>query len=153
MSTAYDKPVPRFYSEGAKEFYAAAKRHELHIQRCADCETFRFPPQRMCASCHSSDAEWAQVRGTGTIRTFTIIRSLEPRAVPMFSWPADGYPIVVIIVELSDAAGVHVVSNIVNCDPEEVRVGMEVEVVFDDVTDEITLPKFRPRSVSAERGG
>jgi uncharacterized OB-fold protein len=144
MSTQYDRPLPRFYSEGSREFYDAAKKHELRIQQCAACGRFRFPPQPMCPECHSLDSRWTQVSGRGTVHTFTVVHHFEPRSVPMFSWPADQYPIVVVIVELPDAGGVHLVSNIVDCEPQDLGVGMEVEVVFDDVTDEITLPKFRP---------
>lgn len=144
MTEKYAKPLPRFYSDGSKEFYQGCKRHELLIQRCRNCGKFRFPPQLMCSECHSIDSEWTPVSGRGTIVTFTVIPGFEPRAVPMFSWPADSYPIKVIIVELADAGGVHLASNIIQCEPEDIRTGMEVEVVFEDVTEEITLPKFRP---------
>lgn len=143
MSTTYDRPLPRFYADGAREFYDAAKKHELRIQQCADCQRFRFPPQLMCPVCRSTESQWTQVSGRGTIHTFTVVRGYEPRSVPMFSWPADQYPIVVVIVELEGADRAHIVSNMVDCDPDELEIGMSVEVVFDDVTDEITLPKFR----------
>jgi uncharacterized OB-fold protein len=149
MTTDYDRPLPRFYSEGSREFYEAAKAHELRIQQCAGCDRFRFPPQPMCPECHSLESRWTQVSGTGRIHTFTVIRSFEPRSVPMFTWPSDRYPIVVVLVTLPDAGGVNIVSNIVDCDPDDLRIGMEVEVVFDDVTDKITLPKFRPVASSA----
>lgn len=139
----YNRPLPRFYSEGSKEFYAACRRRELVIQRCTACGRFRFPPQRMCGHCHSLDSEWAPVSGRGTIATFTVVPGYEPRAVPMFSWPQDGYPIVVVVVELPDADRVRIVGNLIDYDPEEIAVGLEVEIVFQDVTDEITLPGFR----------
>lgn len=143
MTEKYDRPLPRFYAEGSRDFYDAAKRHELRIQQCAECGKFRFPPQLMCPSCRSAKSQWSQVSGRGTIHTFTVVRGYEPRSVPMFSWPAERYPIVVVIVELPDADGTHIVSNMVDCDPEVLEIGMPVEVVFEDVTDEITLPKFR----------
>ena len=149
MSTAYDRPLPRFYASGSREFYDAAKAHELRIQQCSGCDRFRFPPQPMCPECHSLESRWTKVNGRGKIHTFTVIRGYEPRSVPMFSWPADQYPIVVVLVELADADKVNIVSNIVDCDPDDLYLGMEVEVVFDDVTDEITLPKFRPVGASA----
>ena len=62
----------------------------------------------------------------------------------MATWPADGYPINVVIIELPDAGGVHLASNIVDCKAEDIHTGMTVKVVFDDVTDEVTLPKFKP---------
>lgn len=142
MTATYQKPLPRLYAKGAREFYEGCKRHELLIQRCKDCGKFRFPPQRMCPDCNSMLSEWAKVSGKGKVATFTVISHLEPRAVPMATWPADGYPIMVVIVELPDAGGVHVVSNMINCNPEDIKVGMNVQVVFEDVTEEMTLPKF-----------
>lgn len=144
MSDSYLKPQPRYYSEGAHEFYEGCKHGQLLIQQCVDCGKFRFPPQRMCGACHSLKSAWTPVSGKGRIATFTVIPGFERRAVPMFTWPSDAYPINVIIVELPDADGVHIVSNIVDCDLDELRVGMEVEVVFEDVTDKLTLPRFRP---------
>lgn len=151
MSQAYPKPLPRFYAEGAHEFYDGCKQRQLLIQQCTECGKFRFPPQRMCGACHSLKSTWTPVSGKGHIATFTVIPGYQRRAVPMFTWPSDAYPINVIIVELPDADGVHIVSNIVDCDLDELRVGMEVEVVFEDVTDEITLPRFRPVTVGENR--
>jgi uncharacterized OB-fold protein len=142
MTAKYQKPLPRLYTKDAREFYEGCKQHELLIQRCKSCEKFRFPPQRMCPECHSTQSEWAKVSGKGKVSSFTVIPHFEPRAVPMASWPEDGYPIMVVIVELPDAGGVHVVSNMINCNPEDIKVGMDVKVVFEEVTDEITLPKF-----------
>lgn len=144
MSDQYNKPLPRFYSEGSREFYHGCKEGKLLIQRCDECKKFRFPPRRMCANCHSLKSEWVESSGRGTVVTYTVIPGFEPRAVPMFSWPQNGYPISVIIVELPDEGRVHMASNLVDCDPEAIEAGMEVEVVFEPVTDEITLPQFRP---------
>lgn len=145
MAEKYQKPLPRFHSRYAKDFYNGCKNRELLIQRCKTCEKFRFPPQPMCPECNSMEHEWAPVSGEGTVFTFTVIPGYEPRAVPMATWPMDEYPINVAIIKLPDAGGVHIASNIVNCAPEDIKVGMLVSVVFEDVTEEITLPKFQPR--------
>ena len=63
----------------------------------------------------------------------------------MATWPADGYPINVAIVALPDADGVHLASNVVGCEAKDLKVGMKVSVVYEDVTPEVTLPKFKPR--------
>ena len=144
MSAKYEKPLPRMHNRYAKDFYDGCKRQALLIQRCKDCGKFRFPPQPMCPHCNSMHQEWAPVSGQGKVYTFTVIPGFEPRAVPMATWPADGYPINVAVIELPDADGVHIVSNIIGCDVKDIRAGMPVQVVFDKVTDEITLPKFRP---------
>jgi len=78
-------------------------------------------------------------KGRGTVYTFTITRQPVSRAF-------DGrLPWAVVEVELEE--GVHLISNLVDCDPEEIEIGMAVEVVFEEVNDEITLPKFRKLSL------
>jgi len=79
-------------------------------------------------------AEWAKVSGRGTVYSFIIARRPYHPAIPV--------PYVIAIIELAE--GVRMTSNVVECPPEEVRVGMAVEVVFDDLSPEFSLPKFRP---------
>lgn len=144
MTTPYEKPLPRFHNRYARDFYDGCRRNVLLIQRCKGCGRFRFPPQPMCPHCNSMAQEWAPVSGNGRVYSFTVIPSYQPRAVPMASWPANGYPINVALIELPDADGVHIVSNIIDCDVRNIKVGMAVQVAFEQVTDEVTLPKFRP---------
>ncbi len=90
----------------------------------------------MCPQCGSIDYEWAPASGRGVIHTFTIVHR---PTLPAF----DGrVPYNVIAVQLDE--GVFMVSNLVDCRREELRIGLPVEVVFEPLTDEITLPKFRP---------
>jgi uncharacterized OB-fold protein len=144
MATDYKKPLPRFYSKYSRAFYDGCKKHELLIQKCSSCGKHRFPPQLGCPWCGSTESSWSKSNGEGKIYTFSVITHLEPRAVPMASWPPDGYPINVIIVELTDVGGVHIVSNLIDCKPEDVKAGEPVKVVFTDVTPEVTLPYFKP---------
>ena len=132
-SVSLPLPVPTPDTQG---FWDACKRHELVVQRCLRCRTYRYPPQPMCYHCSSSDWEWAQVSGRGTIHTYTITYQ------PVHPALASRVPWTVVIVELEE--GVHIVSHLVGCPPEHVHIGMPVEVVFEDVTDEVTLPKFCP---------
>ncbi|MGD0856723.1 MAG: OB-fold domain-containing protein [Dehalococcoidia bacterium] len=143
MATEYKKPLPRFSSKYGKAFYDGCKQHELLIQKCSSCGKHRFPPQLGCPWCGSTESTWAKSNGKGKVYTFTIITHFEPRAVPMASWPPDEYPINVIIVELEDV-GVKIVSNLIDCKPEDIKAGMPVTVVYTDVTPEVTLPYFRP---------
>jgi uncharacterized protein len=144
MATDYKKPLPRFYSKYSHTFYDGCKKHELLFQKCSGCGKHRFPPQLGCPWCGSTESTWSKSNGEGKIYTFSVITHLEPKAVPMASWPVDGYPINVIIVELPDVSGVHIVSNLIDCKPEDVKVGTPVKVVFTDVTPEVTLPYFKP---------
>ncbi len=141
MTAGYAKPLPIVRAEN-REFWEAAKRHELRIQRCRDCGTYRWPPRPLCHQCQSANTEWVRSKGKGTIHSFTVIVNNEKTPVhPGFMKAA---PFAAILVELADVGRAHIVSNIVGCKPEDISIGMPVEVVFDDVTSEITLPKFKP---------
>ncbi|HVM96729.1 MAG TPA: Zn-ribbon domain-containing OB-fold protein [Candidatus Acidoferrales bacterium] len=136
MANAYAGPIPRPTPE-SKPFWDAAKRHELHIQHCNDCSRFYFYPRPLCPHCLSRNVEWRRVSGKGKLHTFVINQR------PARNFPASG-PYVIGIVELDE--GARMMSNIVDVepDPKKLRCDMPVEVVFEEITDEIALPKFRP---------
>jgi len=134
---AYTKPLPQITPEMAP-FWAAARRHDLVVQRCRGCGTFRFPARDLCSRCLSREAEWAPVSGRGTVFTFAVMHQVYH---PGF---ADEVPYAVVVVELEE--GARVVSNLVGCAVRDISIGMPVEVVFEDVTPEVTLPKFRSRA-------
>ncbi|HLY66226.1 MAG TPA: OB-fold domain-containing protein, partial [Chloroflexota bacterium] len=100
---------------------------------------FRWPPRTFCPACYSSDYEWRQLSGRGTVYTFSVVHHV---VVPSFK---DEAPYVVAVVTL-DGTGdqVRITSNIIDCPWEQVAVGMPLQVTFEDVTSEATLPKFRP---------
>ena len=94
------------------------------------------PPSPICPQCFSMNTEWEKSSGKGEVYTFSVVR------VPLApEWEPD-IPYVIGVIQLDE--GVRMVSNIVRCKPEDVKIGIKVEVVFDDVTDKITLPKFKP---------
>ena len=131
------KPVPKI-DEESKGFWEACQRHELYIQRCRACGAKRYYPRALCPFCLSSDTEWLRCAGRGTVYSFTVTYQNQ---APGFR---DQLPYVMAYVELEE--GVRLLSNIVECAPDAVRIGMPVEVVFDDVMPEITVPKFRSRA-------
>ncbi len=132
----YNKPLPYVHEE-TRPFWEGTKRHELYLQKCLDCGKFRFYPRSICPHCFSYNTEWTKVSGKGKIYSFTVAhRAGSP------SFRAD-VPYSIAIIELEE--GVRMMSNIVECRNEDLSIDMPVEVVFDDVTPEITLPKFRPR--------
>ena len=132
---AYTKPLPRI-NRLSRPFWEGAKRHELLLQRCGSCERYRFPPSERCAGCLSTETAWFAASGRGKVWSW--IRMWQPY-FPAF----DGdRPYVVAYVELDE--GPRLMTTIVDCDPGQISCDMPVEVVFDDVTDEVTLPKFRP---------
>jgi hypothetical protein len=137
-TTEYKKPLPT-PSQVSQPFWDAAKEHRLVFQRCTKCGTHVFYPRDICPGpdCFGiGTLEWVQSTGKGWVYAFTI--SYQP-AHPAF---ADDVPYILAIIELEE--GWRMNSNVINIDPQEVTIGMRVEVVWDDVTPEFTLPKFQP---------
>ena len=132
----YKLPLPRTRGPAA-EFYKFCKAHELRFQRCTDCGTWRHIPRDMCAKCGLFNFEWARSSGRGTVFSWTVV------AQPMLPQFAPLVPYAPVLIELEE--GVRMVSWVTDVKPDDLALGMPVEVVFDDVTPEATLPKFRRR--------
>jgi len=131
----YAKPLPEI-TPAMRPFWDAARRHELVVQRCKRCGTHRFPARDICSRCLSREAEWARVSGRGAVFSWAVMHQVYH---PGF---ASEVPYAVVVIALDE--GARLVSNLVGCPPGEIRADMPVEVVFEDVTPEVTLPKFRP---------
>ncbi len=118
-----------------KPFWEGAKRHELMLPRCQSCGQCHFYPRALCPFCWSQDLAWIKASGKGKLHTFSITHR------PIMGLQA---PFITAIVELAE--GPKIATNIVGVepDPQNLRCDMEVEVVFEDLSDEVTLPKFRP---------
>jgi uncharacterized OB-fold protein len=132
---AYEKPLPRVTRED-RPFWEAAKRHELVLPRCMECGHIWFPPYANCQRCLSPRREFVRASGRGTV--WGVIEMVQPY-LPAFQ---QDLPYNVVLVELDE--GPKMFSNIVSLPTDQITVGMPVEVVFEDVTDEFALPKFRP---------
>lgn len=104
------------------------------IQRCANCGTRQLPGRFACDECLAPDPEWVEASGRGTVFTYTIVHQ---KYHPAFEVPYN-----VVVVELEE--GPRLVSSLVGIEDDDVRVGMEVEVEFENVSEEISLPRFRP---------
>lgn len=131
----YAKPLPRVDQE-SKGFWEASRRHELYLQRCTRCRSMRYYPRALCPRCLSDATEWVLSSGRGTVYTYTVTHQNQAAGF------RDALPYVLAYVELDE--GVRMLTNIVGCDPADVKIGMPVEVVFEDVTPDVTLPKFKP---------
>lgn len=125
-------PLPYVESEG---FWEGCKRHELLVQRCKDCGTYRHPPVPVCPICQSWNWQWAKVSGRGRVEGFTIVR----RAL----FPGMPVPYNVVRVELEEQKGLLILSNLIDCPPEDVSIDMPVEVTFEDVSADVTIFYFR----------
>ena len=119
-------------------FWNACRRRELRFQRCTACGRFRHPPLYGCPSCGGTDVAWVAVGGRGTVFSYTVAHHA---AVPAL---AAAVPYVVIVVEFADAPGVRLISNLLGGVHAEPRVGLPVELVWEDVGGDVILPRFRP---------
>lgn len=135
----------RFFPDGMPEpmsdvitlpWWQAAAEHRLVVQRCTACEHTRLPPAPVCPECRSAESDWHEVPGRGEVYTYTLVH--RPMAADQT------LPFVIAVVSLEDAGGVRMMSNIVGCDPEKVEIGMAVELVWEDMSEELAVPRFRP---------
>jgi len=121
-------------------FWEAARDERLAILRCDACGFYVHWPRPVCKRCHSFSLTPTDVSGRGTIYSYTVgTQAFDP-------WFGNRLPYVLAVVELEEQSHLKLVTNIVDCDEPLVRVGMPVEVAFERVTAEITLPMFRPRA-------
>ena len=127
-------PVPNEYT---KPFWDAAKDGVLKLQRCQACRRFQHPPYTTCVNCMSIDLAFEPVSGKGTIYTYTIMYHTGDTRF------AAAVPYASIIVELDDAPGALMASNLLGAPYTAAKVGRRVDVVFEKLNDEITLPQFR----------
>lgn len=134
----YTKPLP-VPDVDSQQFWDSCKAHTLSAQRCGDCKKFRWPPQAFCPHCYSWNFDWTKLSETGTVASFVVVHYV---SIPAYQGDV---PYVVAHIALDGSDGeITMVSNVIDCPWEQMRVGMSVRVVFDDVTADVTLPKFRP---------
>jgi uncharacterized OB-fold protein len=131
----YKKPLP-IPDMDSKEFWDGCHRHELLLQKCQKCHSFHYPPAPVCPTCFSSDLKWEKVSGKAEVYTFSIVRR-----APNPDWEAD-MPYVVGVAQLDE--GPRIVTNFIGCKPEDLKIGMKVQVSFEDATETVSLPKFKP---------
>ena len=117
-------------------FWQAAAEHRLVVQRCTGCGHMRLPPAPICPECRSADSDWKTLSGRGEVYTYTVVH--RPLAA------GQQLPFVIAVITLEGAGGVRMISNLVAVEPGHVAVGMPVEVVWEDMSTELAIPRFRP---------
>jgi uncharacterized OB-fold protein len=142
VSDVPPRPAPEVTAHAAP-FWAAARDGRLVIQHCPACGQHQHFPRPWCTNCLSEGVEFVEVSGAGTIYTFTVIRR---SPTPAF---AARVPYVLAFVDLDE--GVRLVTNIVDCDPESVRIGQRVRARFEAIDDEHTVVLFAP--AASDDGG
>lgn len=136
------RPVP-VADQWTKPFWDAAKRGALELQRCQSCGHFQHPPYATCVECISVDLKFEPVGGTGMIYAYTIMyHSGDKRFAPVVPYAS-------IIVELDEAPGALLAGNLLGAPISAAKVGQRVEVVFEPLNEDITLPQFRLAQASA----
>jgi uncharacterized OB-fold protein len=135
--TAYQKPLPAISSLN-QPYWDALKRRELRMQQCDECWRVWFPPSPLCPKCWSRKFSWKQLSGQGRVNSWVVFHQA------YFKSYEHDLPYNVAEVELDE--GPRILTNLVGIVNDQIRAGLEVEVVFDDVTGDITLAKFKPRA-------
>jgi uncharacterized OB-fold protein len=137
MSEAPPRPfrILPAVDDSNRHFWTGGAAGELRFLRCRACGHWIHPPAPICPACLGRDVAPAAVSGRGQVATFTVnhqpwIPGFEP-------------PYVVAIVELEEQPGLRLTTNIVNCEPDAVKIGMAVRVLFEE-REEVYLPLFEP---------
>lgn len=127
------RPLPKL-DPVSTEYWEALTRSELLIQRCPECGHRQFYPRALCTAC-AADPEWEHASGRGVVHTFSVIRQNPAEPFSQF------VPYVVAIVELEE--GPRLMTNVIGCPPDEVSIGLEVEVEFVEADEGVVLPFFK----------
>ena len=132
----YKKPLPTITDEN-RPFWEGCKQGKLQLQKCGQCGHIRYPISHVCPDCLSYEFTWQQLSGRGDVFSYVVFHQLYNKAF------ADDIPYNVALVQLEE--GPRMYSNIVGVDNDAVKIGDKIEVMFDPVTPEISIPKFRLR--------
>lgn len=122
----------------SEPFWAAARRHELHMQQCDACGRLAYPPEVACRACGGSDQRFTAVSGRASLHSWTVLH--DPPS-PGFR---DRLPVILAVVELEEQARLLMSSNLIGIAPGDLRIGLKVKARFEDVTDDCTLVQFGP---------
>ena len=129
-------PAPNVLPE-VKPFWDATAEGRLVLPQCVECQTLVWYPRPFCPACGSLKVSWIAASGRGTVYSYTVIRQNFSRSFRHL------IPYVVALVDLEE--GPRLMTNIVGCEPADVSVGMPVQVRFERVSDDASLPVFTPR--------
>jgi uncharacterized OB-fold protein len=121
-------------NKDTEPFWQAAKERRLVAPQCADCQTFRLPPTPFCPTCQSKAVHWVELSGRAAVYSFAVVHGF-PGMPELVLVPA--------VLDLPDAPGARLVSNVVDVAPSDVTIGMSVRVDFSPITDGWLLPVFR----------
>lgn len=130
VESARPVPVP---DEASAPFFEGAARGELVLQHCGSCGAFMWPVRTRCVECFSNEVEWAPASGRAELYSFVVVHQ---------RYPGFEEPYVLATVQTSE--GVRFNTSIADADADELEIGMPLEVVFERVSDDVVVPKFKP---------
>jgi uncharacterized OB-fold protein len=131
-----DSMPPPMANTTTLPWWEAAAEHRLVVQRCTTCEHTRHPPAPICPECRSMESDWKEVPGKGEVYTYTTVH--RPVAGNM------ELPFLIAVIALEESGGLRMISNLVDVSPEDVEIGMPVELVWEDMSDDLAMPRFKP---------
>ena len=129
------KPLPVITAEN-RPFWEGCRQGKLLLQYCDQCKMYQFYPRLYCMHCGADETRWVEASGRGSVYSFTIIRQ---NKAPEFVRET---PYNVTLVQLEE--GPRMMTSIVDCAPEDLRVDLPVTVVFEEASETISLPHFKP---------
>ncbi len=133
--SSYSKPLPEPTLD-SQPFWDALKKHRLELQKCGNCGKIRHYPRPVCDACSSMKVEWVEASGKGKVYSWTVSHH------PFHPGFKEDVPYILVTVELEE--GVRMISRLKDAEAEDMKIGMPVEVIYEDVTEEFTMPMFRP---------
>ena len=136
--SSMEKLLPK-YDADSKPFWEGCREHRLMFQKCGACGEVRWPPSLICPHCHARETRWIESAGRGAIHTFAVYHQAFH---PAFK---EALPYVVAVVRLEE--GPMILTNIIGSPPESLECEMPVQVVWEDVSEEFSLPKFKTVAV------
>lgn len=132
-------PLPDVDNPDFAMYFAGCRAGELRVQMCGGCGRKRWPPRPVCAGCGSNVITWTAVATTGRLFSFVIIhRSTTP-------WFVERLPYAVVVVEIDGEPSIRFLGNSIECELSELRIGLPMEVVFQEVAAGIVMPYWRPQ--------
>lgn len=134
----YKKPIPVPSAE-AQPYWDGLRDRKLLMPRCDACGKYWFPPSLLCPHCNATKWAWSSTSGRGRIFSYVVYHRVYH---PGF---ANEVPYAVAVIELDE--GPRMISNVIGIAPDKLACDMRVEVVYQPITETITLPKFKPTAV------
>jgi uncharacterized OB-fold protein len=117
-------------------FWDYCQQRDLRFQRCAACGRFRHPPAPACPGCRSFETEWLPATATGVVFSYTIVHH------PAHPSMKTVVPYNVAIIDFPECGHVRLVSNVIDADPAELHIGMQVSVVWETAGNDMLVPRF-----------